>query len=116
MNLLFQVTDIQEQTLLEERAAVGRAWSTPWCGILRSRLQVGLVHSRTPILSVVCLTALAYGTAGDTGESVTATDLSIQERSGGDLGAAGGSCPLFNLCSRSAGRDIRNTLHGGIKS
>ncbi|CAB1108006.1 unnamed protein product [Ectocarpus sp. CCAP 1310/34] len=41
--------------------------------------------------------------AGDTGESVTATDQSIQGRSGGEWGTAEGSCPLFCLAGVAGG-------------
>ncbi|CAB1109015.1 unnamed protein product [Ectocarpus sp. CCAP 1310/34] len=48
--------------------------------------------------------------AGDTGESVTATNQSIQGRSGGECGTAEGSCPLFCLAVVAGGahRSRRN--------
>ncbi|CAB1120145.1 unnamed protein product [Ectocarpus sp. CCAP 1310/34] len=48
--------------------------------------------------------------AGDTGESVTATDQSIQGRSGGECGTAEGLCPLFCLAVVAGGahRSRRN--------
>ena len=37
-------------TLLEERAAVGRAWKASWCGLRRSLLKVGVGDLTTPTL------------------------------------------------------------------